>query len=239
MEILIIRHGDPDYEHDSLTEKGKVEAALLAEKLSKTKIDACYCSPLGRAKETASYTLEKIGQEAEILDWLHEFRGRVDIEGRRSRSCWDLLPSLWADEPIYYTDEWYKTELMQKNNVEAEYRKVIEGFEELLKKHGYQREGKHFKVVEGNHDRIVLFCHYAVGAVLVSYLMGISPMIFWHYAVALTTSVTVFTSEEREKGIASFRMSAYGDTGHLYAGGEEPSFAARFCECFEDETRHD
>ena len=59
-------------------------------------------------------------------------------------------------------------------------------------------------------------------------------MIFWHYAVALTTSVTVFTSEEREQGIASFRMSAYGDTGHLYAGGEEVSFAARFCECYED-----
>ena len=32
MRILMIRHGDPDYVHDSLTEKGKVEAALLAER---------------------------------------------------------------------------------------------------------------------------------------------------------------------------------------------------------------
>ena len=31
MRILMIRHGDPDYEHDSLTETGKKEAALLAE----------------------------------------------------------------------------------------------------------------------------------------------------------------------------------------------------------------
>ena len=38
MEILIVRHGDPDYEHDTLTEKGVVEAKLLAEKLSKMKI---------------------------------------------------------------------------------------------------------------------------------------------------------------------------------------------------------
>ncbi len=29
MRILMIRHGDPDYEHDSLTETGKKEAALL------------------------------------------------------------------------------------------------------------------------------------------------------------------------------------------------------------------
>ena len=30
MRLLFIRHGDPDYEHDTLTEKGRREAALLA-----------------------------------------------------------------------------------------------------------------------------------------------------------------------------------------------------------------
>ena len=39
MRILIIRHGDPDYVNDTLTEKGRREATLLAEKLSKEKID--------------------------------------------------------------------------------------------------------------------------------------------------------------------------------------------------------
>ena len=39
MRILIIRHGDPNYELDCLTEKGNREAALLAEKLKKEKID--------------------------------------------------------------------------------------------------------------------------------------------------------------------------------------------------------
>ena len=34
MRILIIRHGDPDYEIDGLTEKGKREAALLAKRLA-------------------------------------------------------------------------------------------------------------------------------------------------------------------------------------------------------------
>ena len=31
MRILLIRHGDPDYDNDTLTEKGRREAALLAE----------------------------------------------------------------------------------------------------------------------------------------------------------------------------------------------------------------
>ena len=33
MRILIIRHGEPDYENDNLTEKGKLEAELLAKGL--------------------------------------------------------------------------------------------------------------------------------------------------------------------------------------------------------------
>ena len=32
MRILLIRHGDPDYVNDTLTEKGRREAALLAKR---------------------------------------------------------------------------------------------------------------------------------------------------------------------------------------------------------------
>ena len=34
MKILIIRHGDPDYSIDSLTEKGWKEAEYLSEKIA-------------------------------------------------------------------------------------------------------------------------------------------------------------------------------------------------------------
>ena len=54
MELLIIRHGDPDYTIDSLTEKGWKEAEYLSEKLVKMDIQDFYVSPLGRARDTAS-----------------------------------------------------------------------------------------------------------------------------------------------------------------------------------------
>ncbi len=57
MKLLIIRHGDPDYSIDSLTEKGWKEADLLSKRLAKEKIDAFFCSPLGRAKYTANETI--------------------------------------------------------------------------------------------------------------------------------------------------------------------------------------
>ena len=59
MKLLIVRHGDPDYTIDSLTEKGWKEAEYLSEKLSKMKLDYFYVSPLGRAKDTASCILKK------------------------------------------------------------------------------------------------------------------------------------------------------------------------------------
>ena len=64
MRLLIIRHGDPDYSIDSLTEKGKREAELLSERLIHEKMDAIYCSPLGRAKATAEPTLRRSGRSA-------------------------------------------------------------------------------------------------------------------------------------------------------------------------------
>ena len=39
MEILLIRHGDPDYANDSLTPRGVVEAQRLAEALTDVDID--------------------------------------------------------------------------------------------------------------------------------------------------------------------------------------------------------
>ena len=73
MRLLFIRHGDPDYENDTLTAKGEREALLLADRLQSEKIDAAFVSPLGRARRTAQPALERLGMRGEIVDWLQEF----------------------------------------------------------------------------------------------------------------------------------------------------------------------
>lgn len=62
MRIIFVRHGDPDYANDTLTEKGWREAALLAERVSGWDVTDFYVSPLGRAQDTASLSL-KDGEE--------------------------------------------------------------------------------------------------------------------------------------------------------------------------------
>lgn len=88
-------------------------------------------------------------------------------------------------------------------------------------------------------NTIVLFCHFGVECVILGYLLGISPMVLWHGFCAAPTSVTTITTEERREGIASFRVNSFGDISHLYVAGEEPAFAARFCETFDSKERHD
>ncbi len=235
MQILIIRHGDPDYEIDSLTPKGWREAELLAERIAKLEVKDFYVSPLGRAKDTAGVTLKKMNREAVELPWLQEFfRAKIARPDAKERKiAWDWLPQDWTKEEKYYDKNlWSSTDIMTEGKVEKEYQWVAQGMDELLAKHGYVREGNYYRVEKANTDRIVLFCHFGVESVILSHLLGISPMPLWHGFCAAPSSVTTINTEERRKGIASFRVSSYGDISHLYAADEPPAFHARFCEVY-------
>lgn len=227
MKIIIIRHGDPDYSIDSLTERGRKEAELLKLRLDKMPIDAAYVSPLGRAALTAKIATAGRNVELVTKDWLREF---VYI--------WDRLPEEYnAKKRLLDSPDWIK--YVDNNDVEERYKQVCDGLDELLKNHGYVHNGFDYDVVSPNHDNVFLFCHYGVECVILSHLLGVSPYPFFQGFCALPTSVTTIASEERRKGKASFRCIGFGDLSHLYAGNMAPSFAARFSEAFDDGDRND
>lgn len=242
MKILIIRHGDPDYTIDSLTEKGWREAEMLAERIAPMDVKAYYVSPLGRARDTASLTLKKANRTAETLPWLREYNTYItDPVTGKQRIPWDMLPADWTAVPDYYDkDKWYDVPLMSEAGMKSGLETVWNGLDEIIARHGYKREGMAYRAENPNEDTIVFFCHFGVECVMLGHLLGISPMALWHGFMAAPTSVTTINTEERREGIASFRASALGDISHLYANGEEPAFAGRFCETFaNEEQRHD
>lgn len=241
MKILIIRHAEPDYSIDSLTEKGWKEAEYLSERLVKMDIKDIYVSPLGRAKDTASLTLKKLGKTATECDWLREFPPRVMKPNRDDSVAWDWLPGDWSgNDDFYHIEKWKNDAVFQESTVSADYEKVAKGIDEILANHGYVRNGRIYNAENANNDTVALFCHFGVECVILSHLLNISPMPLWHGFCALPSSVTTVVTEERRKGIACFRTSGFGDLSHLYVKNEEPSFAARFCECYDNkEERHD
>ena len=241
MKLLIVRHGDPDYSIDSLTETGWIEANLLSDRLCKLDVKAFYCSPLGRAKDTAKPTLEKLGREAEIFPWLREFPPHVKKPDGHGKVAWDWLPEDWTVRDYFFDrNDWSDAPEFQAGNVRQAYDAVCQGLDDLIARHGYRREGNLYRVEQPNMDTIVLFCHFGLECVLLSHLLNCSPMIFWHGSCAAPTSVTTLITEERREGKAYWRMGAFGDTSHLYVAGRSPSFSARFCEMYTNkDERHD
>lgn len=234
MKLMFVRHAEPYYAIDSLTEKGHREAQLLSERLSKLDVKAFYSSPLGRARETARYTLEKVGREAEILPWLAEFRGRsIDPDSNELRIPWDYKPSVWMErKPLRDMACWLDDPLLSQGDVADIWHETIQGLDALLERYGYERDGHIYRVQDNQPDTIVLFCHFGIMMACLSHLIGITPMNLWHGFSTQPSSVTTVITEERVKGEVSWRCMQLGDISHLYAGDEPYSTAALFPECY-------
>lgn len=241
MRLLFIRHGDPDYEHDCLTEKGITEAKFLAERMTKEKLDEIYVSPLGRAQQTASYTLNAMNRKGITEEWLKEFDPQImrpDCKEHRM-GCWDWHPKDWTQyEEFYDLKNWKENPILKEGNVKERYDWVCHHFDALLESKGYTFNGKYYKVSDDSHDTLCFFCHFGVECVILSHMLGLPFMPFIHGFACNPTGVTEVYSQEVEKGIANFRITMYGDLSHLYIHNEEPSFTGRYCECYSDPQRH-
>ena len=239
MRLLIIRHADPDYSIDSLTQLGFKQAKALGKYLKGVQIDEAYVSPLGRAQDTARLGLKYKNIKPITLKWLREFDSTIPFPDGR-KNTWDWQVNEWSSsEESYSIDTWLNQELISKSpNIKELYKERIDGLDELLAKHGYIRDGRNYKVIKESHETIALFCHFGVECIFLAHLLHISPILLWHHFVATPSSVTIINTEERKQGLASWRVSCFGDLSHLHKYNVDEAFAARYCECYSDPTRH-
>lgn len=227
MRLIFIRHGDPDYGRDSLTEKGWREARLLAERVKNWKVDDVYVSPLGRARDTAKYCLEAWGKSAVTLPWAREF-----IYG--DKLLWDFFPSDWTNQyENFCGNEWVGLPFVDGKNKEA-YRDVCRELDRLLLSYGYRRDGKFYRVEKRSDRTAVIFCHFGVSMIFLSHLINVSAQALLHGVFLPPTSVTVLNSEERRGNEAYFRIERLGDCHHLISGGEPISASGYFAEIMQE-----
>ncbi|MGA1724396.1 MAG: histidine phosphatase family protein [Ilumatobacteraceae bacterium] len=81
MEIVLVRHGEPEWVRNGLaggdpplTERGRLQSELLADRLVDEHFDEILVSPLIRARQTAAPLLERLGRPEVIAPWLAEIR---------------------------------------------------------------------------------------------------------------------------------------------------------------------
>jgi probable phosphoglycerate mutase len=258
MKLILIRHGDPDYPHDTLSEKGWREAALLAGRVAKWPVRDFYCSPLGRAKDTAQTCLQPLGREMVICDWLKEFYFPItDPVSGRQGVPWDFVPSFWTgDSRFFDRSAWLDTPVMQQvPEIKEKYHWVCTELDKLLAGYGYIREGGYYRVpgreeifiqhtaapgttaatfpAAPEEDVVVMFAHLGIICVLLSHLLSIPFPLLPQGLFLAPTSVTVLATEERWSNEASFRIQVAGDTTHLRDGGEPVSCAGAYFRVFE------
>ena len=254
MRLIFIRHAEPDYENDCLTEQGIREAACLNEFLKNTDLGEVYSSPLGRALQTAQIATEGKNVKIHQVSWLEEIgkivRRQEDPELKISYSKadegpdgnyipWDIKPFHLAGHPEYFDPyNWRNAPAARFSCLPELYDERTARLNRLLEEKGYRREGSCYKTEQGNHDTLTFFTHLGISNLLISHLINASPFTVWHGFSIPTSSITIFHTEEREKGTVSFRIRQMGDISHLNMQDVEPSFNARFCEVYEDDTRH-
>jgi broad specificity phosphatase PhoE len=209
MEILLIRHGDPDYENDALTELGQKEAKLLADTLEDGAIDDIFVSPLGRAQETCGYTADRKGQSTATLDWLRERaikRGDVYL--------WEAPGKmLLSDGDASRQDAGFDLSVRIPEGIE-QFERVSAGFDALMATYGYLRDGELYRVENSTDKRIAIFCHKGVILTLLAKLLHWPlPMIFASLHID-PTGVTRLVLVE-DDGLANFKTDTINDLSHL------------------------
>jgi len=238
MKIVIIRHAEPDYEHNTLTPHGFIEAKALGDFYDADDFDEIYCSTLNRAVFTCD-AIVKGKKKYEKCDWLEEI-SKYPITVNGNTTCaWDFMPDYFEKmENIYDFNKYADNEVLKTGNFKEHLNEIYKELELVLNKNGYYKENGYFRVEKANKKTILLVCHWGMMSVLMSYFMNIPFCVIANHMCCLPTGVTTFVSEERQEGIAHFRMLKFGDTTHLKVANVEESFHARFCETFDSEDRH-
>lgn len=197
MRLIFIRHGDPDYKIDNLTEKGKREVKLLTKRICKWKNDVTefYTSPLGRARATGEPALKKLGRKAEVCDWLQEFYYPVVFppnypnkeKAGKKDICWDFLPEfLCENQDFFDKNKWANADFLKDANIAEHYKEVCDGIDEILSRFGYFRNEKGFYDVENptpNHNWSEPIPSYHLKSVKNDYPKETTLVFFCHLGV--------------------------------------------------------
>ena len=228
MLLYYIRHADPIYNPDSITEFGKLQAKSLANRLAKEGIDEIYSSSCGRALMTAEPTCNKLGLKCKPLDFAREDKVWADmsleVEGMHADWCFEFphITKLFLDpDVIKLGDEWYNHESFANYKFKEGLKRIDKDVDEFFKELGYihDRNNKEYIVCKPNDKKIAFFAHSGFGMAFLSSVLDIPYNVYsTHHKQMGTTHITIIEFKEID-GKCIPRLICYSDGSHLYKDG--------------------
>jgi probable phosphoglycerate mutase len=219
MEIVLIRHGEPEWVRDGLnvvdpplTERGFMQAECVGRELGQLTFDEIVVSPLRRARQTASPLRDAVGHGERIEPFLEEIRepnwhgtpvelARTAYEEERSRPAEDRWHGLQGGgEP-------------PRDFVE----RVRAGATEFFAARGMYRAKQTLPVwhLDQPDLRVVVVAHAGTNGVLLCQLLGLDPVPWeWDRFVTHHASITRLESFQMGDG-HTFALTRLSDVEHL------------------------
>ena len=215
MRIIFVRHGEPDYEHDCLTDRGLVQAEAAAARLEGEGIEEILSSPMGRARQTAQCTARRLRLPVRVLEYMHEISwGGEGIP--HNGHPWTLGECMIAEEDFdFYAKDWRQHPYFEKNAATGYFDMISEGIDGFMSEHGYRHEGSRFFCSEDKEKTVALFSHGGSGACALSHLLTlpfpyVSTVMPYDY-----TSVTVLAFPVSPGEYVHPRIELFNDHAHI------------------------
>ena len=219
MRILFVRHGDPDYKNDCLTELGREQAEAVSRRLLPEGISEIYASPYGRAAETAAYTASRLSLPVTTLPYMHEIGwGGDDLPfGGHPWSLSDQL--LTEDNYDFFAQDWRTHPYFVRNKARECYDEIAEQFDLFLAQQGFRHDGRRFFCTANNEKTIALFSHGGSGACAIGHILSL-PFPFVAAVMQFdVTSVTIIEFPAREGEYIHPRLELFNDAAHIRRAG--------------------
>lgn len=227
MLLYYVRHGDPIYEPDQLTELGKLQAAAAAKRLALHGIDKIYASTSTRARQTAQPLCDILKQEPELLDWCNEAHAwnELTLINEQGQKVWcDSHPAtrrLFAKEEVRRLGRgWYTHPAFAGTTYGAGMERIQRATDAFLASLGYRHdlENNCYCAEAPKYGKVALFAHAGTGAAVLSCMLDIPYPLFAPKFDMGHTGVTVISFEE-EEGVVIPRLLTYSNDSHLYREG--------------------
>lgn len=219
MEIVLIRHGEPEWVRDGLnvhnpplTERGRRQARSMAEHLRDEHFDEVHCSPLVRARQTAEPLFGVLGRPESIEPWLEEIR---------NDPLWHGTPQERADEA--YRQERARASQDRWDGIEGgepprEFvARIHFGNEQFLAGRGMQpiAAGLPMWQISEPDRRIALVAHAGTNSVIICAMLGITPTP-WEWDRFMIGHGSICRLQSMEMGDGhSFALKRLGDDEYL------------------------
>lgn len=218
MRIIIVRHGDPDYARDALTELGKKQAAAVAERLMDEDIEEIYSSPLGRAKETAEAFAERSGiRSIHMLDFMREIRFGFGEALYETGNPWEEVDKMAEEGKEILDPNWHEWPFFKENIATVDVDDIASATDDWLQELGYEREGLYYRCTreDDTEHTVALFCHGGSGTAMIARILNL-PFPYLCAIIRMRhTSITTIRMEKIPGSKITPVLELTGDDRHI------------------------